>query len=58
MEVRFVKIVLADNVWILVATALVFLMSIPGLALFYGGLTRTKNVLNTIMMVFSAFALV
>ncbi len=58
MEVRFVKIVVADNVWILVATALVFLMSIPGLALFYGGLTRTKNVLNTIMMVFTAFAVV
>ncbi|NPA17503.1 ammonium transporter [Persephonella sp.] len=48
----------ADNVWILVSTALVLLMSIPGLAVFYGGLTRTKSVLNTIMMVFSAFGLV
>jgi len=48
----------ADNVWILVSTALVLLMSIPGLAVFYGGLTRTRSVLNTIMMVFSAFGLV
>ena len=48
----------ADNVWILVSTALVFLMSIPGLAIFYGGLTRTKSILNTIMMVFVAFGIV
>ncbi len=48
----------ADNVWILVSTALVLLMSIPGLAIFYGGLTRTRSVLNTIMMVFSAFGIV
>jgi len=48
----------ADNVWILVSTALVLLMSIPGLALFYGGLTRTKSVLNTIMMVFTTFSIV
>ncbi|WP_457643287.1 ammonium transporter [Persephonella sp.] len=49
---------LPDNVWILVSTALVFLMSIPGLAVFYGGLTRTRSVLNTVMMVFSAFGIV
>ncbi len=49
---------LPDNVWILVSTALVFLMSIPGLAIFYGGLTRTKNILNTIMMVFVTFGIV
>ena len=48
----------ADNVWILVSTALVLLMSIPGLAIFYGGLTRTKSILNTIMMVFITFAVV
>ncbi|MBK3333135.1 ammonium transporter [Persephonella atlantica] len=48
----------ADNVWILVSTALVLLMSIPGLAVFYGGLTRTKSILNTIMMVFTAFGIV
>ncbi len=48
----------SDNVWILVSTALVLLMSIPGLALFYGGLTRTKSILNTIMMVFTTFSVV
>ncbi|WP_457624823.1 ammonium transporter [Persephonella sp.] len=48
----------ADNAWILVSTALVLLMSIPGLAVFYGGLTRTRSVLNTVMMVFTAFGLV
>ena len=48
----------ADNVWILVSTALVLLMSIPGLAVFYGGLTRTKNILNTIVMVFVTFCVV
>ncbi len=52
------KISPADNVWILVSTALVLLMSIPGLAIFYGGLTRTKNVLNTIVMVFITFCVV
>lgn len=35
-----------DTVWILVATALVFLMTMPGLALFYGGMVRARNVLN------------
>src|SRR5574344_3001480 len=35
--------------WMLVATALVFLMTLPGLALFYGGLVRRKNVLNVLM---------
>ena len=49
---------LTDNLWILVSTALVLLMAIPGLAVFYGGLTRTKNVLNTIMMVFVSFGIV
>jgi len=48
----------SDNVWILVSTALVLLMSIPGLAIFYGGLTRTKSILNTIMMVFATFGVV
>ncbi len=36
----------ADTVWVLVATALVFFMTMPGLALFYGGLVRGRNVLN------------
>jgi len=51
-------IVLADNVWILVSTALVFVMGFTGLALFYGGLTRTKSLLNTVYMVAAAFAVV
>ncbi len=50
------SIVLADNVWILVATALVFVMGFTGLSLFYGGLTRTKSMLNTIYMVGGAYA--
>ncbi len=38
-----------DTAWLIVATALVMLMTIPGLALFYGGLVRRKNVLNVLM---------
>ena len=38
-----------DTAWILVATALVLFMTIPALALFYGGLVRTKNVLSILM---------
>jgi len=52
------SIVLADNAWILVATALVFVMGFTGLATFYSGLTRTKSMLNTAMMVMASFALV
>ena len=46
-----------DTAWVLVATALVMLMTPAGLALFYGGLTRSKNVLNTIGMSYIAFCL-
>jgi len=46
-----------DTAWMLVATALVMLMTPAGLALFYGGLTRSKNVLNTIGMSYIAFCL-
>ncbi len=46
-----------DTAWILVSTALVLLM-LPGLALFYGGLVRTKNVLSTFMHSFVALGLV
>lgn len=46
-----------DTAWTLVATALVLLM-IPGLALFYGGLVRSRAALNTFMMSFAALALV
>lgn len=44
-----------DTAWILVATALVMLMTPAGLALFYGGLTRSRSVLNTIGMSYVAF---
>ncbi|MHA1157560.1 MAG: ammonium transporter [Alphaproteobacteria bacterium] len=42
-----------DTAWILTATALVLLMTIPGLALFYGGMVRKKNVLTTVMQSFA-----
>ena len=43
----------ADTSWIIVATALVLLMTLPGLALFYGGLVRARNVLSTFMQTYS-----
>lgn len=43
--------------WMMMATALVMIMTPAGLALFYAGMTRAKNVLNTVMMVFTAYAL-
>jgi len=46
-----------DTAWMLISTALVLLMTVPGVALFYGGLTRKENVLNTIFMSLIAFAL-
>lgn len=45
-----------DTAWVLTSAALVLLMTVPGLALFYGGMTRTKNTLNMMMMSFSALA--
>jgi ammonium transporter, Amt family len=48
----------ADNAWMLVSAALVLLMTGPGLALFYGGLVRKKNVLNTMMQSFSMMAVI
>ncbi len=45
-----------DTAWMLVSTAFVMLMTPAGLALFYGGLTRSKNVLNTIGMSLGAYA--
>jgi len=46
-----------DTAWMLMATVLVILMTIPGLALFYGGMVRTKNMLATLMQVFATFCL-
>ena len=48
----------ADNSWMLVSSALVLLMTGPGLALFYGGLVRKKNVLATMMQSFAMMSLV
>ncbi len=48
----------ADNAWVLVSSALVLMMTGPGLALFYGGLVRRKNVLATMMQSFILMALV
>src|SRR6059058_3669966 len=48
----------ADNAWMLMSSALVLLMTGPGLALFYGGLVRRKNVLATMMQSFTLMALI
>lgn len=48
----------ADNAWMLVASALVLMMTGPGLALFYGGLVRRKNVLSTMMHSFAMMAII
>jgi Amt family ammonium transporter len=47
-----------DTAWMLSATVLVLLMTIPGLALFYGGLVRTKNMLSVLMWVFYSVCIV
>jgi Amt family ammonium transporter len=47
-----------DNAWMLASSALVLLMSGPGLALFYGGLVRKKNVLGTMMQTFAMMAVI
>ena len=47
-----------DTAWMLTSTVLVILMTIPGLALFYGGMVRSKNVLSLLMQVFMTFCLV
>ncbi|MFO0994296.1 MAG: ammonium transporter [Hyphomicrobiales bacterium] len=46
-----------DTTWMIIATALVILMTIPGLALFYGGMVRSKNVLSVLMQVFVCFSM-
>ncbi len=47
-----------DTAWLTVASAFVILMSIPGLAMFYGGLVRSKNMLSVLMQVFIVFSLI
>ena len=48
----------ADTAWLLLCTALVIFMTLPGLGLFYGGLVRSKNMLSVLMQCFVVFALV
>ena len=47
-----------DTAWMLVATLLVIMMTVPGLALFYGGLVRSKNILSVLMQVLVTFSLI
>jgi ammonium transporter, Amt family len=47
-----------DTAWLIVATLLVILMTVPGLALFYGGLVRSKNMLSVLMQVMVTFSMV
>jgi Amt family ammonium transporter len=47
-----------DTAWMMVSTMLVILMIVPGLALFYGGMVRAKNMLSILMQVFVIFALI
>ena len=47
-----------DTAWMIVSTLLVILMTIPGVALFYGGLVRSKNILSVITQVFGAFSMI
>jgi Amt family ammonium transporter len=47
-----------DTAWMMVATLLVILMTVPGLALFYGGLVRSKNMLSVLMQVMVTFSLI
>ncbi len=52
------KIDTGDTAWMIVATALVMLMTVPGLALFYGGISKRKDTLNTIAMSFVTYCIV
>ncbi len=51
------KIDTGDTAWMITATAFVVLMTVGGLILFYGGMTRSKNIVNTVMMVLTSYAL-
>lgn len=58
MRVPVAQISAGDTAWMITATALVLLMTLPGLALFYGGMVRRKNVLGTMAQVLAASALI
>ena len=47
-----------DTAWMMVATLLVIMMTVPGLALFYGGLVRSKNMLSVLMQVMVTFSMI
>ena len=47
-----------DNAWMMISTVLVIMMTIPGLALFYGGLVRSKNMLSVLMQVMVTFSMI
>ena len=47
-----------DTAWMMIATIIVIIMAIPGLALFYGGMVRSKNMLSILMQVFTIFAVI
>jgi len=51
------KLDTGDTAWMITATALVVLMTVGGLILFYGGMTRSKNIVNTIMMILMSYAI-
>jgi Amt family ammonium transporter len=52
------KLDTGDTSWMLISTVLVIIMIVPGLALFYGGMVRAKNVLSVLMQVFVSFSLI
>jgi Amt family ammonium transporter len=52
------KLDTGDTAWMLISTVLVIIMIVPGLALFYGGMVRNKNVLSVLMQVFVSFSLI
>jgi len=52
------KLDTGDTSWMLISTVLVIIMIVPGLALFYGGMVRNKNVLSVLMQVFVGFSLI
>ena len=56
--VPFSAIDKADTAWVMISAALVLLMTLPGVALFYAGLVRRKNVVNTLAAVFAVACIV
>lgn len=52
------KLDTGDTAWMIVATAFVMLMTLPGLAIFYGGMAKRKDTLNTIAMSFVTYCIV